>query len=171
MRVKKAAHVCSRTFSVAIKTCLLNKPEIFAGIPESTVLATAEYLRMFNNAFDVFNSRSNLSANPLKRPIKRENSDAKEFLQVFVDYLKSIKVKPSVQCIKGWNQTVNGMMFFLISIFILSFFSHIGILGITNELFKEFEELEEIALFNFISDPIENLFSVFRGDQGKTTFH
>ncbi len=44
-----------------------------------------------------------------------------------------------------------------------------GILGVTEQILDELDDVSEIAAKRLNSDPIENMFGHFRGDQGKIT--
>ena len=109
MNVKLAAQVLSESVARSLQFCLDNKLVQFIGCE-----ATIKFIEIFNNLFDILNSRS-LFAKGYKRPMREENILAvKDFLKTAENYIKQIKLADGKLVVNSNRKT--GFQGFLVCI-------------------------------------------------------
>ena len=138
MCVRLATQVLSH--SVAKGICLIST----LGALSPDAEATAEFCEMFNDLFDVFNSRTAKHNSRLGHAMHAD-SNHWQFLQKAENYIRQlVPAKDRRQpCLEGWLQNINGLR-------------------------KLFEHLPSMTLrtYHLNQDCLENLFSQIRGRGG-----
>ena len=100
MNVKLAAQLLSESVATSLQFCLDEKLSDFKGCE-----ATIEFIKIFNNLFDVLNSR-NLCSSGFKRPISEKNSsEIISFLEEAETYIKNLKLTDGLHVIKSNRRT------------------------------------------------------------------
>lgn len=115
MAVRLAAQVLSNSVSSCL--CILYGSGLIDQKLYSNIPNTAEYCQFFNDIFDLFNSSSSSSKNPLKQPFKGSETqldfirDAKITLDnIKINDLKDGKdLKNSYHFIRGWLQNLSAL--------------------------------------------------------------
>lgn len=153
MKVKIAAQTLSKSVSDAILyLCQDAKVDQFQGAEE-----TAKFILIFNNLFDIFNSRNRLVKYTYKRPISAKNFD--EILNYFTyakNYIFDLKLKGS-PILRSARKT--GFLGFLIA---MQSFKQIY----EEFIIIEFPLLKYILTYKFSQDHLEIFFSVIRSRGG-----
>lgn len=150
MKVKLAAQLFSESVAVAIEYC---KEELKLEEFQNSK-GTIDFLRNFNNLFDLLNSR-NLRAYGFKKPLGLNNFDQNfSFLNNMSDYIKSIKLGSS--CILDTNRKT-GFLGFLIDIQAIIF------------IYREYVangNLDFLSTYKLSQDHLEIFFSAIRAKGG-----
>lgn len=89
MKVNLAAQVLSRSSADALRYC-----EVDCDLEEfDGASATARYCEVFNDCFDILNSKNQFSKNPSKHAIHKNNvKDLKVKVDAYVKYIKNLKI-------------------------------------------------------------------------------
>ena len=114
MKVKLATQVLSHSVSSAIRTM------IDMDLMPNEAQATASFCEMFDQLFNIFNSKSFNNANPTKAGIFIGSSSYRKMFEIR-DYLLSLKilnnsgrdVSKSFKCISGWIQNIEALRLLL----------------------------------------------------------
>lgn len=150
MKVKLAAQLFSESVATAIEYC---KDELKLEEFQHSQ-GTIQFIRNFNNLFDLMNSR-NLNSYAFKKPLSPHNyNDFLNFLNSLVDYIKTIKLGSSY--VLNTNRKT-GFLGFLICIHSLIF------------LYKEYIEtghLDFLCTYKLSQDHLEIFFSAIRAKGG-----
>ncbi|XP_049316638.1 uncharacterized protein LOC109579999 isoform X2 [Bactrocera dorsalis] len=106
-----------------------------------------------NDLFDDLDCKNFVSKNPLKYPLLKNDSGKIQRLYDYIKYFKTIKlpVSSQVKCISGFCSTISGMI------------------QLSEDLFRDQEELRFIFLGKINQDALENFFQVVRASQGINT--
>ncbi|GBM17658.1 DNA transposase THAP9, partial [Araneus ventricosus] len=154
MKVKLAAQVLSNSVADAL-LYLANdlKLEEFQGCE-----ATVEFLKIFNNLFDVLNSRNFLSKG-FKAPFSGENKKKtiSSFFSKAENYIKELKIKAGAQSILSSNRKT-GFLGFLLCIK--------SIEGIYDALIEKKKNLNFLLTYKLSQDHLELFFSAIRSRGG-----
>lgn len=119
--------------------------------------STAKFTRIFNNLFDIFNTKTGESDNPFKRILSIEN-----FVQIFdffdttIEYIKALKIcNEKGNLIKVCNSNVNtGFSGWVINMISLKF--------LFQDFVTEREILKSIRTFDLLQDQLELFFGKIR---------
>lgn len=111
MKVNLAAHVISNSVYAALK--FLDAK----GEANESALATATFVKQFNDIFDVLKSTFTRDPVPLRRPLQ-VNSQGHQFLKDSLEWLERFKLlnpkaSTQLQCVKGWQQSINVILLLL----------------------------------------------------------
>lgn len=149
MNVKLAAPLLSESVATSLEFCMMEKMPEFFGAE-----ATVKFIRVFNQLFDVFNSR-NLRAKSFKCPVKSSNwLQISEFLTSARSYILSLKESVNGRALVTSNRKT-GFLGFVICI---------------DSLFKLYTLLIEplqscmsfLCTYKFSQDHLELLFGKIR---------
>ena len=111
MRVKLASQILSHSVSSAIKTlCELN---FWSNDNLQSALKTSEFVKTFNDLFDIFNSKTFNNSKPFNKPLSN-NTQIWNFLENTLSWLKNLKSlnKPityQLPCIEAWQININSI--------------------------------------------------------------
>lgn len=151
MNVKLAAQLLSRSTSNSIEF-LQNKG--FKDFKDAE--ATIAFTRLFNDLFDIFNSKSDKHRNPLKRPLCKENKN--EIFGIFnsaIEIIKRYKIIKNFKIktlVKSSLQT--GFKGFIINMY--------SAMSIFEEYVEEKGLLTSIPTYHPSQDPLEIFFGKIR---------
>ena len=164
MKVSLATQLLSQSVSDGLTFCLEVMPEEFKGAE-----ATIRFLKMFNNLFDVMNSKNPFDLIPFRRPLKQNNAEKVfEFLDQASTYIRGLWL-PKLQS-KGvsgdagsvvlakiiYSQRKTGFSGFLASIQSLKdLYARLVVAPETS--------MSYISMNKLCQDSIESLFGVIRG--------
>lgn len=153
MNVRLAAETLSFSVARAMEILQENSDPLFLNSS-----GTINFIKNFNKAFDIFNSKHSDSKNLFKRGLNEQNAQKIfEFLRYFVTYLKSL-ILDGKEILKTARNT--GFLGFLINTSTLYY------------LYTEFvltKKIENIHFFYFGQDMLESLFSRIRSMLGANT--
>ncbi|VEN64055.1 unnamed protein product [Callosobruchus maculatus] len=152
MRVSLAVQTLSK--SVADALDFLNKDIRHKDFANSE--ATAEFCRIMNNTFDIFNSRNVLTKKPFEKPLSAKNHTLYyQYLDECVKYIKQLKIfgKPVLESPKR-----TGFLGFIISITSLKM--------LYDERVLEKQHLKYILTYKLSQDHLEIFFSCVRSKGG-----
>lgn len=150
MNVKLAAQTLSFSVANSMEMLLQHGDPFF-----HNAAGTITFVKNFNKAFDIFNSKHLDSNNLFKRGLNEQTAERIfQFLDYFDKYLKSIKLN-GINILKTSRRT--GFLGFLINIATLRFF-HIE--------YTATQKIENILFYNFGQDMLESLFSRIRSMLG-----
>lgn len=155
MNVRVAAETISYSTSLGIE--FLNKIKKHPGFEGSE--STVEAIRIFNNSFDVMNSKRNHTKDQYKRPISEVNIDElSQYFNFFRKYIKGLKVLEDGK-MKVLLQTKSQTPFF-------GFYHNtISFLGIYNQHLKP-RKIKEFYTFDVSQDHVESFFGCIRRMNG-----
>lgn len=153
MNVRLAAETLSFSVARAMEILQENSDPLFLNSS-----GTINFIKNFNKAFDIFNSKHSDSRNIFKRGLNEQNAQKIfEFLRYFVTYLKSL-ILDGKKILETARNT--GFLGFLINTSTLYY------------LYTEFvltKKIENIHFFYFGQDMLESLFSRIRSMLGSNT--
>ena len=144
MRVNLAAQVLSHTVAAGICTY------VDLGKMHDEGMHTAEFVKLIDGLFDIFNSRNRLDIKILRRPISdRSNSSHWPHLEKCMAQLKALNVvgSRSLPCISGWMMTINALKMLW-------------------SMLKGDYQFQFLCTSRLNQDALENLFSIIRGKGG-----
>lgn len=153
MNVKIAAQTLSLSVAKSMELLLRNGDKSF-----SNAAGTINFVKNFNKAFDIFNSKHPDSSNIFKRGLNLQYADKIfQFLDYFSGYIKSLKYKGN-SILKSERKT--GFLGFLINIETIRYFYNEFVLN---------SKIENILFFFFGQDLLESLFGRIRSMLGRNT--
>ncbi|XP_050340629.1 uncharacterized protein LOC126767062 isoform X2 [Bactrocera neohumeralis] len=153
MSVKRATQVLSNSVAAGIE--MADSQNLFGS--DEYILKCAKPTQLFvkkmNDLFDDLDCKNFVSKNPLKYPLLKNDSGKVQRLYEYINYFKSIKL-PSIaqsRCIGGFCSTI------------------VGMIQLSQELFRDQKELSFIFLGKMNQDALENFFYRVRASQGINT--
>ncbi len=150
MSVKRATQVLSNSVAAGIEMVysqnLFGSDEYLLKCAQPTQL----FVKKMNDLFDDLDCKNFVSKNPLKYPLLKNDSGKVQRLYDYIKYLKSMKLPTNAQvkCINGFCSTI------------------IGMIQLSEELFRDQKELSYIFLGKMNQDALENFFYRVRASQG-----
>lgn len=117
---------------------------------------TVRFITIFNNIFDVFNSK-NIQASGFKKPMCRENfEEYKALFREVENYIKDLKLSSQKKILSSKVKT--GFLGFILAIRSFT--------DIFEKFVLETQELDYIATYRFSQDHLESFFSAIRSRCG-----
>lgn len=156
MKVDLAVQTLSESTAASIDLLMKKGVVEFDGA-ESTIV----FIRMFNQLFDVFNTKHDESDNPFKRALSVNNaSEIFELFENAINYIKSLKIKNSKgKFVRVYKSRINtGFSGFVINIVSLKL--------LYQEYIEERQIMQILRTYNFQQDPVEILFGKIRSLNG-----
>ena len=146
--VKLAAQLLSESVATSLQFCLENNLKDFQGCE-----ATIKFIMIFNNLFDIFNSR-NLCSRDFKKPIQYKNAHSiKEFLIHAETYIRELKLFSGDSVLMSNRKT--GFLGFIVSIRTLNYL-YDSLVGCPEP------QLKYLMTYKMSQDNIELIFSQLR---------
>lgn len=142
MSVKRATQILSNSVAAGIEMAysqsLFGSDEYLLKCAQPTQL----FIKKMNDLCDDLDCKNFVSKNPLKYPLLKNDSGKVQRLYDYIKYFKTIKLPASsqVRCIRRFCSTISGMI------------------HLSEELFRDQEELSYISLGKINQDALENFF-------------
>lgn len=150
MNVKLAAQTLSYSVAKSMELLLTKGDAVF-----QNAIGTINFVKNFNKAFDIFNSKHTDSKNLFKRGLNLETREKIfEFLDYFVEYVKNLKFEGE-NILNTSRKT--GFLGFIVNTYTLHFL---------DEEYVQTKKIENLLFFYFGQDMLESLFSRIRAMLG-----